>query len=123
MYKQPIPRPIFKVDRSALKYASVENSLVYKLCHMDPFPPYKPPRYIPIGQIEDLVFGLRRHGASEEEIEEARRKNYYVPVYKTVKKTKKKKIVPDGDLDKVFSQFSSKPVVKKKVLKAVVKKI
>lgn len=123
MYKQPIPRRIFKVDRSTLKYASVENSLVYKLCNMNPIPPYQPPRYVPIGQLEDLVFGLRRHGASEEEIEEVRRKNYYVPVYKTVKKTKKKRVFPDGDLDKVFSQFSSKPAIKKKVLKAVVKKI
>jgi hypothetical protein len=45
------------------------------------------------------------------------------PPNPTPKKTHKKKKVVGDDLDKVFSQFATKPAVKKKVLKAVVKKI
>jgi hypothetical protein len=60
-----------------------------------------------------------------EEIEKVRIQNYIAPTPVKVpvkpKKTKKK-VVHDTDLDKVFSQFT-KPAVKKKVLKAVVKKI
>ena len=73
-----------------------------------------------------MSWSLRR-GASAEEIEELRRKNHYVPAPKPKPKSKKthkkKKAAVDDDLDKVFSQFANKPAVKKKVLKAVVKKI
>jgi hypothetical protein len=75
--------------------------------------------------VEDIVSWVKRRGASDEEIAEIRRKNHYVaPPPKTVPKNnhKKKKNV-DDDLDKVFLQFATKTAVKKKVLKAVVKKI
>ena len=123
MYKRPTPRRVFAVDTSTLTFAPIENSIVYKLRHVTPYPAFQPSPYVPVWRTEDLVFGLRREGASEEEIEHIRKKNYYVaPVPKTVKKMKKKKVLVD-DIDKVFSQFSTKLPVKKKVLKAVVKKI
>jgi hypothetical protein len=81
--------------------------------------------HAPIVQLESYIFGLERHGATAEEIEKVRLQNYIAPtpVKAPVKPKKtKKRIVHDTDLDKVFSQFT-KPAVKKKVLKAVVKKI
>jgi hypothetical protein len=123
MYKRPVHRPVFSVDHSRLKLANPENSIVYKLIHTCPFPPYKPPPYAPIVRIEDLIFGLKRRGATDEELEALRQKNYIEPVVVVPKKTKKKKrVVQDADLDKVFSQLT-KPAGKKKVLKAVVKKM
>ena len=123
MYKRPIPRRVFAVDASTLTFAPIENSIVYKLRNVKPYPDFQPTPYVPIWRTEDIVFGLRREGASEEELERIRKKNYYVaPVPKKVKKVKKKKVLMD-DIDKVFSQFSTKMPVKKKVLKAVVKKI
>jgi hypothetical protein len=85
----------------------------------------KPKPYVPIANIESLVGSLRYRGATDEEIEEVRRKNYYVPVVRpppAPKKKLKKKKTTEEDIDKMFSQYT-KPVVKKKVLKAVVKKI
>ena len=126
MYKRPLPKRVFSVDPSTLTYAPVENSIVYKLCHAIPYPPLKPKPYVPIMLVEDIVSWIRRRGASDEEIAELRQKNHYVvpPQPKPVpKKTHKNKKVAGDDLDKVFSQFATKPVVKKKVLKAVVKKI
>ena len=125
MYKRPVPRPQFSVDRSTLTFANAENSIVYKLIHRRQIPPYKPPMHAPIVQLESYIFGLERHGATAEEIEKVRLKNYIAPTpMKAPGKSKKtkKRIVHDTDLDKVFSQFT-KPAVKKKVLKAVVKKI
>lgn len=125
MHKRPLPKIVFPVDSSTLTYAPVENSIVYKLRHVIPYPPLKPKPYVPIMLVEDIVTVMRRTGASDEEIAEIRRKNHYVvqiPKTKT-KKTHKKKKAADDDLDKVFSQFATKPAVKKKVLKAVVKKI
>jgi hypothetical protein len=122
---RPLPKRVFPVDPSTLMYAPIENSIVYKLRHVIPYPPLKPKPYVPIMLVEDIVSWNRRRGASDEEIEELRRKNHYVvqtPKPK-LKKTHKKKKVVDDDLDKVFSQFATKPAVKKKVLKAVVKKI
>jgi hypothetical protein len=72
--------------------------------------------------VEDIVSWVRRRGASDEEIAEIRRKNHYVAAPPKPILKKKKKVVGE-DLDKVFSQFTTKPAVKKKVLKAVVKKI
>ena len=124
MHKRPLPKRVFAVDASSLTYAPVENSIVYKLCHAIPCPPFKPEPYVPIFLVEDIGSWIRLHGASDEEIAEIRRKNHYVPpLPPKPKKTHKKKKVVCEDLDKVFSQFASKPVVKKKVLKAVVKKI
>jgi hypothetical protein len=124
MYKRPLPKRVFAVDSSKLPYAPVENSLVYKLIHTIPYPPLKPKPYAPILLVEDIVSWIRRRGASDEEIAELRQKNHYVPSPKpTSKKTHKKKKAVGEDLDKVFSQFATKPGVKKKVLKAVVKKI
>jgi len=126
MYKRPVPRPTFAVDHSTLKLARVEDSIVHKLTHIQPFPPYKPLPYAPVLQLDSLIFGLKRHhGLTDEEAEEIRRKNYIAPVVAQKKKTKKtkKRVVHDTDIDKVFSQFAAKPAVKKKVLKAVVKKI
>lgn len=122
MYKRPLPKRVFAVDASSLTYAPVENSIVYKLCHAIPCPPFKPKPYAPIFLVEDIVSWVRLRGASDEEIAEIRRKNHYVPPLPP-KKTYKKKKVDNDDIDKVFSQFASKPAVKKKVLKAVVKKI
>jgi hypothetical protein len=125
MYKRPLPKRVIIVDPSTLTYAPVENSIVYKLLHTNPCTSPKPKPYAPIILVEDIVSWVRRRGASDEEIAEIRRKNHYVyvpPPKPTPKKTHKKKKVGD-DLDKVFSQFAIKPVVKKKVLKAVVKKI
>jgi hypothetical protein len=124
MYKRPLPKRVFAVDSSKLIYAPIENSLVYKLIHIIPYPPLKPKPYAPILLVEDIVSWVRRRGASDEEIAEIRRKNHYVPPSKPEpKKTHKKKKVVGDDLDKVFSQFATKPFTKKKVLKAVVKKI
>jgi hypothetical protein len=124
MHKRPLPKRVFAVDPSNLTYAPVENSIVYKLIHVIPYPPLKPKPYVPIMLVEDIVSWIRRRGASDEEIAEIRRKNHYVPPPKPApKKTHKKKKVVGEDLDKVFSQFATKPAVKKKVLKAVVKKI
>jgi hypothetical protein len=123
---RPLPKLVFPVDPSTLTYAPVENSIVYKLRHVAPYPPLKPKPYVPIMLVEDIVSWNLRRGASAEEIEELRRKNHYVPAPKTKpkpKKTHKKKKEAVDDLDKVFSQFANKPAVKKKVLKAVVKKI
>ena len=121
---RPLPKLVVSVDPSTLKYAPVENSIVYKLRHVIPYPPLKLKPYVPIMLVEDIVSWIRRRGASDEEIEELRRKNHYVPAPKlTPKKTHKKKKVVREDLDNVFSQFTTKPAVKKKVLKAVVKKI
>jgi hypothetical protein len=125
MHKRPLPKLVFPVDSSTLKYAPIENSIVYKLRHVIPYPPLKTTPYVPIMLVEDIVTVMRRTGASDEEIAEIRRKNHYVvqvPKSKP-KKTHKKKKAADDDLDKVFSQFATKPAVKKKVLKAVVKKI
>jgi hypothetical protein len=121
---RPLPKLVFPVDPSTLTYATVENSIVYKLRHVIPYPPLKPKPYVPIMLVEDIVSWIRRRGASDEEIEELRRKNrYVVPPKPKMKKTHKKKKAVDDDLDKVFSQFATKPAIKKKVLKAVVKKI
>jgi len=126
MHKRPLPKLVFPVDPSTLKYAPVENSIVYKLRHVIPYPPLKTKPYVPIMLVEDIVTVMRRTGASDEEIADIRRKNHYVvqvPKPKPKKTHKRKKATADDDLDKVFSQFATKPVVKKKVLKAVVKKI
>jgi hypothetical protein len=125
MYKRPLPKRVFTVDPSTLTYAPVENSIVYKLLHAVPYPPLKPKPYVPIMLVEDIVSWVRRRGASDEEIDEIRRKNHYVPSSNSSvpKKFHKKKKVVSDDIDKVFSQFATKPAVKKKVLKAVVKKI
>lgn len=123
MYKRPLPKRVVRVDPSMITYAPVENSIVYKLLHVIPCTPPKPKPYEPIFLVEDIVTWVRRRGASDEEIDEIRRKNHYVPLPSpkpAPKKTHKKKKVVSDDLDKVFSQFT---VVKKKVLKAVVKKI
>jgi len=97
---------------------------VYKLLHVIPCPPLKKTPYVPIMMVESIVSWIQRRGASDEEIAELRRKNRYVlpPPKPTQKKTHKKKKAVGEDLDKVFSQFVTKPAVKKKVLKAVVKK-
>jgi hypothetical protein len=125
MYKRPLPKRVFTVDPSTLTYAPVENSIVYKLLHVIPSPQLKPKPYVPIMLVEDIVSWVKRRGASDEEIAELRRKNHYVaPPPKTVpKKSHKNKKNVDDDIDKVFLQFATKTVVKKKVLKAVVKKI
>ena len=124
MYKRPLPKRVFTVDSSKLTYAPIENSLVYKLIHTNPYPSFKPKPYAPIMLVEDIVSWVLRRGASDEEIAELRRKNHYVPPSKPeTKKTHKKKKVVGEDLDKVFSHFATKSVTKKKVLKAVVKKI
>jgi len=122
---RPLPKLVFPVDPSTLTYAPIENSIVYKLRHVIPYPPLKPNPYVPIMLVEDIVSWNRRRGASDEEIDELRRKNHYVPAPKSKpKKThKKKKEAVVDDIDKVFSQFTTKPASKKKVLKAVVKKI
>ena len=123
-HRRPLPKLVVSVDPSTLTYASVENSIVTKLRHQVPYPPLKPKQYVPIMLVEDIVSWIRRRGASDEEIDELRLKNHYVPAPKPApKKTHKKKKVVRDDLDNVFSQFATKPAVKKKVLKAVVKKI
>jgi len=121
---RPLPKLVVSVDPANLTYAPVENSIVYKLRHVIPYPPLKLKPYVPIMLVEDIVSWNRRRGASDEEIAELRRKNHYVvPPNPKPKKTHKKKKVVREDIDNVFSQFTTKPAVKKKVLKAVVKKI
>jgi hypothetical protein len=124
MLKRPLPKLVFAVDPTTLTYAPVENSIVYKLLHIIPCPPLKKTPYVPIMMVESIVSWIQRRGASDEEIAELRKKNRYVlpPPKPTQKKTHKKKKAVGEDLDKVFSQFVTKPAVKKKVLKAVVKK-
>ena len=124
MHQRPLPKLVFPVDSSTLTYAHVENSIVYKLRHVIPYPPLKTTPYVPIMLVEDIVTVMRRTGASDEEIADIRRKNHYVvPPKPAPKKTHKKKKMVREDIDNVFSQFATKPAVKKKVLKAVVKKI
>ena len=109
MHIRPLPKLVVSVDPSTLKYAQVENSIVYKLRHVIPYPPLKPKPYVPIMLVEDIVSWIRRRGASDEEIEELRRKNHYVPApEQKPKKTHKKKKVVREDLDNVFSQFATK---------------
>ena len=120
---RPLPKLVFSVDPSTLTYAPVENSIVYKLRHVIPYPPLKVKPYVPILLVEDIVTVMRRLGSSDEEIAEIRRKNHYVSPKPKPKKTHNKKKVVREDIDNVFSQFATKPAVKKKVLKAVVKKI
>lgn len=121
MHKRPLPKIVMAVDPSKLKYAPIENSIVYKLTHQIPYPPLKPKPYIPIALVEDIVSYVKRRGATDEEIEQLRLKNHYIPAPPPPKKKlKKKKLVED--IDTMFSQYT-KPVVKKKILKAVVKKI
>ena len=124
MLKRPLPKLVFAVDPTTLTYAPVENSIVYKLLHVIPCPPLKKTPYVPIMMVESIVSWIQRRGASDEEIAELRQKNRYVlpPPKPTQKKTHKKKKAVGEDIDKVFSQFATKTVVKKKVLKAVVKK-
>jgi hypothetical protein len=126
MLKRPLPKRVFAVDSTTLTYAPVENSIVYKLRHVIPCPPLKKTPYVPIinSSVETIVSWIQIRGASDEEIAELRRKNRYVtpPPKPAQKKTHKKKKAVGEDLDKVFSQFVTKPAVKKKVLKAVVKK-
>ena len=124
MLKRPLPKRVFAVDPTTLTYAPVENSIVYKLLHVIPCPPLKKTPYVPIMMVESIVSWIQRRGASDEEIAELRQKNRYVipPPKPTQKKTHKKKKAVGEDIDKVFSQFATKTVVKKKVLKAVVKK-
>ena len=124
MLKRPLPKRVFAVDPTTLTYAPVENSIVYKLLHVIPCPPLKKTPYVPIMMVESIVSWIQRRGASDEEIAELRQKNRYVipPPKPTQKKTHKKKKAVGEDIDKVFSQFVTKPAVKKKVLKAVVKK-
>ena len=124
MLKRPLPKRVFAVDPTTLTYAPVENSIVYKLRHVIPCPPLKKTPYVPIMMVESIVSWIQRRGASDEEIAELRQKNRYVlpPPKPTQKKTHKKKKAVGEDIDKVFSQFATKTVVKKKVLKAVVKK-
>ena len=124
MLKRPLPKRVFAVDPKTLTYAPVENSIVYKLLHVIPCPPLKKTPYVPIMMVESIVSWIQRRGASDEEIAELRQKNRYVmpPPKPTQKKTHKKKKAVGEDIDKVFSQFATKTVVKKKVLKAVVKK-
>ena len=124
MLKRPLPKRVFAVDPTTLTYAPVENSIVYKLLHVIPCPPLKKTPYVPIMMVESIVSWIQRRGASDEEIAELRQKNRYVlpPPKPTQKKTHKKKKAVGEDIDKVFSQFATKPAVKKKVLKAVVKK-
>ena len=124
MLKRPLPKRVFAVDPKTLTYAPVENSIVYKLLHVIPCPPLKKTPYVPIMMVESIVSWIQRRGASDEEIAELRQKNRYVmpPPKPTQKKTHKKKKAVGEDIDKVFSQFVTKPAVKKKVLKAVVKK-
>jgi hypothetical protein len=126
MYKRPLPKRVVRVDPSMITYAPIENSIVYKLLHGVQCSSPKPKPYEPIFLVEDIVSWVRHRGASDEEINEIRRKNHYVPSSPDPhpKKTHKKKKAVGDDIDKVFSQFTTKPtVVKKKVLKAVVKKI
>ena len=126
MLKRPLPKRVFAVDPKTLTYAPVENSIVYKLLHVIPCPPLKKTPYVPIMMVESIVSWIQRRGASDEEIADLRRKNHYVVTPKPKPKPKKihkKKKAIDDDLDKVFSQFTVKSGVKKKVLKAVVKKI
>lgn len=124
MYKRPTQRLVVSIPKD-LKFAPIENSMVYALCRAVPYPPFEPKPYVPIGLVEDIVSHMKRNGASEEEIQQIRLKNHYVAapvVVKPVKRVKKKKAGAE-DLDKVFSQFATKPAVKKKVLRAVIKKI
>ena len=124
MHKRPLPKIVMAVDRSALTYAPVENSIVYKLTHQIPYPQFKPKPYVPLALVEDIVSYMKhRGGVTDEEIEQLRLKNHYVPAPPPPppkKKLKKKKLVED--IDTMFSQYT-KPAVKKKILKAVVKKI
>lgn len=88
--------------------------------------PIQIPRYVPVPsgpilQVESLIFGLRRQGVPEDQLERLREENKYTPPPPApVRLKKKKKTTLIGDIKPIFAT----PVVtKKKVLKAVVKKI
>lgn len=78
--------------------------------------------YCPIFQIEMYIGALRKRGVPEDELEQIREKNKYIPPPPKKYKLKQKKSVI-YDIDDIFVP----PVVvvknKKKVLRAVVKKI
>lgn len=120
MYKRPTVRKSVILTGQP-PYPPVENSLVYQLIHRRPFPPYVPqPRGV-IRQIDNLIFGLRYQGVPEDELDRLREENKYIPPppKRKVKKPKKKQPAVPEDVTEIFSKYTT---VKKKVLKAVIKK-
>lgn len=121
MYKRPTVRKSVILTGQP-PYPPVENSLVYQLIHRRPFPPYVPqPRGV-IRQIDNLIFGLRYQGVPEDELARLREENKYIPPpppKRKVKKPKKKQPAVPEDVTEIFSKYTT---VKKKVLKAVIKK-
>jgi hypothetical protein len=115
MYKRPLPKPRLTCDKPL---ARAESSPFWSMCQTNQAPPYVPKAHGPIIQIESLIFGLRRRGVPENHLEKLREENKYTPPI-PVRSKKKKKKAPVEEL--VFSVPVALP--KKKVLKAVVKKI
>ena len=114
MYKRPLPKPKLVCDKPL---ARAESSPFWSLCQPLVVPRYVPPPRGPILQIESLIFGLRRQGVPEEQLERLREENKYTPPPPVPVRPKKKKKALVEDI--VFTTI----VPKKKVLKAVVKKI
>jgi hypothetical protein len=113
MYKRPLPKPRLTCDKPL---AHAESSPFWSMCQPNTIPPPYPPKANgPIIQIESLIFGLRRRGVPENQLEKLREENKYTPPL-PVRSKKKKKKAPVEEI-----VFSVPP--KKKVLKAVVKKI
>lgn len=114
MYKRPLPKPRVSGDKPL---ARAESSPFWSLCQPILIPRHVPTSRGPILQIENLIFGLRRQGVPEDHLERLREENKYIPPPPVpVRRTKKKKVL----IEPVFVPVS---VPKKKVLKAVVKKI
>ena len=58
MHKRPLPKLVVSVDPATLKYAPVENSIVYTLRHVIPYPPLKLKPYVPIMLVEQFLLEM-----------------------------------------------------------------
>ena len=115
MYKRPLPKPKLKCDKPL---ARADSSPFWTTCQPIQIPRYVPVPRGPILQIENLIFGLRRQGVPEDHLERLREENKYIPPPPAPVRLKKKK-----RKETVEPVFMTPVIPRKKVLKAVVKKI
>jgi hypothetical protein len=119
MYKRPIPRVVKVVDHPPPDLPGI--SRVTEILNKRDAPYVPNTNYRPIYQLNSLISGLRYRGVSEDKLDIIREKNKYTPPPpKKVKKPKKKVVIVEEE--DIFVKYNPK-TVKKKILKAVVKKI
>ena len=115
MYKRPLPKPKLTCDKPL---ARADSSPFWTTCQPIQIPRHVPISRGPILQVESLIFGLRRQGVPEDHLERLREENKYTPPPPVPVRLKKKKRKEAAE-----PVFMTPIVQKKKVLKAVVKKI